>query len=211
MLFRNMTVRVLAAAFALMIGAAAANAQPSDAQVRKDMADPQLVNLKLEKAAPSTWDRSYSKWVWKKFYTAKYKTEEPGVNVIVTGYAAYEVSGGKYKFWRTFTSGSQYEGIPNPTAADLNAMVAKWGKKAFMIPYWAGQAIGEPESVAFSADPKFEWHRLTSMSFNVDVSYNSKEKKERGVHTFRVRLYRDNPKQEWQKVMPTDTLEWKKL
>ena len=92
-----------------------ATAQVPDAQLKKDLTGAKTVSVTLGKPGKIEWLRTYKKYAWTRDFTAKLKTEEPAIFVIVKGYAAYDVLGGRYVFWRTFTTSNSYEGIPDPT------------------------------------------------------------------------------------------------
>ena len=127
--------------------------------------------------------------------------------MIVKGYASYDVMGGRYVFWRTFTTSNSYEGIPDPTAADVQALIGKFGLEQFLGNYYFNHVIGKVESIGLSDEPKFEWHTPNSVSFNVTATYTERTNdiggKERLARTFEIRLYRDNPKQPWLRMMST--------
>lgn len=190
------------------------SAQPTDAQLKKQLTAARTVSVTLGKPGTIAWSSTYKKYVWSRNFTAKLKTDEPDVFLLVKGYASYDVMGGRYVFWRTFTSSNSYEGLPNPTAADVQALIARFGQKEFMRDYWYNNVVGKVESIGLADDPKYEWHTPNSMSFNIVAVYTHKTNeiggKERGSRTFRIRLYRDNTKAEW-KSLNTSDKEWKVL
>lgn len=190
------------------------SAQPTDAQLKKQLTSAQTVSVTLGKPGKIEGSKTYKKYVWTRNFTAKLKTDEPGVFLLVKGYAAYDVMGGRYVYWRTFTSSNSYEGIPNPTAADVQALIKKFGKKEFMRAYYFNRVVGKVESIGLSNEPEYEWHTPNSVEFNIVAVYKKKIDEagtlQRGSHTFRVRLYRDNTKAEWTSVGTTDK-EWKIL
>ena len=198
--------------FAWFLLTANAFAQPTDAQIKKQITGPLTVSVTLGAAGKIEWSKTYKKYVWSRNFTAKLKTDEPGVFLLVKGYASYDVMGGRYIFWRTFTSGNSYDGLPNPSAADVQALIRKFGISEFMRDYWYNLVIGKVESIGLADEPNYEWHTPNSMSFNIVAVYTHKTNeiggKERGARTFRIRLYRDNTKAEWKSVNTTDK-EWK--
>ena len=189
-------------------------AQPTDAQIKKQITGPLTVSVTLGVPGKIEWSKTYKKYVWSRNFTSKLKTDEPGVFLLVSGYASYDVMGGRYVFWRTFTSSNSYEGLPNPTAADVQRLIARFGQKEFMRDYWYNNVVGRVESIGLADDPKYEWHTPNSMSFNIVAVYTHKTNevggKERGARTFRIRLYRDNTKAEW-KSLNTSDKDWKVL
>ncbi len=204
-------------AFAIVCGllavfsATEASAQPSDAQIRKDVMGPKTASLTLGSAGKVEWSTTYKKYVWSRNFVAKVKTDDPKVFIEVKGYASYDVMGGRYVFWRTFTSGNSYSGMKNLSAADVQALIDKFGVEKFMGDYAFRQMVGDVESIGLSKDPAFEWHTPNSVSFNVVAVYTKKGNgntapNEHGEETFRIRLYRDDPKAEWKNIGST----WKR-
>lgn len=183
------------------------SAQPTAAQIRKDMTGPKTVSVTLGKPGTREWSSTYKKYVWNRSFTAKLKTEDPEIFVIVKGYASYDIIGGRFVFWRTFTTSNSYEGLPDPTPADVQALIAKFGLEQFMGNYHFNHVIGKVESIGLSDEPNFQWHTPNSVSFNVTAVYTERTNdiggKERMARTFEIRLYRDNPKQEWLRMIST--------
>ena len=184
-----------------------AMAQPSDAQVKKDLTHAKTVSVTLGKPGKIEWSSTYKKYVWTRNFTAKLKTEDPTIFVLVKGYASYEVLGGRYVFWRTFTTSNSYEGIPDPTAADVQALISRFGLEQFLGNYYFNHVIGKVESIGLADEPKYEWHTPNSVSFNVTAIYTERTNdiggRERLARTLRIRLYRDNPKAAWKNLMST--------
>ena len=183
-------------------------AQPSDAEIKKQLTHAKTVSVTLGKPGTREWSSTYKKYVWNRSFTAKLRTEDPEIFVIVKGYASYDIIGGRFVFWRTFTTSNSYEGIPDPTAADVQALINRFGVEQFMGNYYFNHVIGKVESIGLSDEPKFEWHTPNSVSFNVTTIYTERTNdiggKERIARTLRIRLYRDNPKAEWKNLLSTD-------
>ena len=190
------------------------SAQPTDAELKKQLTHAKTVSVTLGKPGTREWSSTYKKYVWNRHFTAKLKTEDPEVFVIVKGYASYDLIGGRHVFWRTFTTSNSYEGIPDPTAADVQALISKFGLEQFMGA-WFSHVIGKVESIGLSDEPKFEWHTPSSVSFNVVAVYTERTNdiggKERIARTSRIRLYRDSPKAEWKSLLITNDVDRKVL
>jgi hypothetical protein len=184
-----------------------AAAQPTDAKIKKDLSGAKTVSVTLGKPGTIEWSSTYKKYIWTRAFSAKVKTDEPAVFLTVKGYAAYDVMGGRYVFWRSFISYNGYEGIPDPTAADVQNLIGRFGVEQFMGNYYFNRVIGKIESITLSSAPEFEWHTPNSVSFNVIAVYNERTNdiggRERVARTFRIRLYRDNTKVEWKNMMST--------
>lgn len=202
---RKVCLSLLAVLF--LGGVSQVAAQPSDAELKKQLTSPKTVSVTLGKPGTIEWSKTYKKYVWNRHFTAKLKTDDPSIFVIVKGYASYDVMGGRYVFWRTFTSSNNYEGIPDPTAADVDALIAKWGLEKWLGNYNFNRVIGKVESIGLSDQPEFEWHTPTSVSMNVITVYTERTNdvggRERISRTLRVRLYRDTPKSEWKNLLVT--------
>lgn len=190
------------------------SAQPTDAEVTKQLTHAKTVSVTLGKPGTREWSSTYKKYVWNRSFTAKLKTEDPEIFVIVKGYASYDIIGGRFVFWRTFTTSNSYEGLPNPSAADVQTLINKFGVKQFLGSYF-DRVIGTVESIGLAAEPEFEWHTVNSLSLNFTSVYTERTNdvggKERIARTSRVRLYRDNPKAEWKSLLVTNDVDRKVL
>lgn len=206
---------VMCCSVALAVGALSnVSAQPTDLELKKQLTHARTVSVTLGKPGTREWSSTYKKWVWNRHFTAKLKTEDPEVFVIVKGYASYDITGTQYVFWRTFTTSNSYEGIPDPTAADVQALITKFGTDRF-LGAWFSSVIGKVESIGLAGEPKFEWHTINSVSFDVTAVYTEKTNdiggKERIARTVRIRLYRDSPKAEWKNLLLTNDVDRKLL
>lgn len=182
--------------------------QPTDAEVKRNLTHAKTVSVELGKPGKIEWSRTYKKYVWTRNFTAKLKTDEPGIFVIVKGYASYDVMGGRYVFWKTFTTSNSYEGLPDPTAADVHALIGKFGLEQFMGQYHFNHVIGKVESIGLAKEPNYVWHTTNSVSFNVVAVYTERTNdiggRERIARTLEIRLYRDNVKAPWKNLLSTD-------
>ena len=185
--------------------ASVASAQPSDAQLKKQLTGAKTVSVTLGKAGKREWSSTYKKYMWTRSFSAKLKTNEPGIFVIVKGYAAYDIIGGRYSYWRTFTTSNSYEGIPDPSASDIQGLIEKFGVEKFMGNAYFRRIIGHLESIGLSEEPNYEWHTPNSVSLNVTVVYTERTNdiggKERLARIFRIRLYRADTKSEWNNLI----------
>jgi hypothetical protein len=190
-------------------------AQPSEAQIKKDISGERTISITFGKPGSRTWDTSSQKWIWTRDYTIKSKTEDPAVTHISTGYAAYNANGAAYTFWRVFPNSSRFEGIPNPTAQEIQALIDKFTVQEIFGSFNYGNVVGKIESFGPPADPKFDWHTMNSVSFDLVGVYTQKTNgiggTERGQRTFRIRLYRDDRKSPWKKFLTTSSKDWKVL
>jgi hypothetical protein len=179
---------------------------PSDSQVKKVVTGPRTVDVTLGKPGSAEWSQTYKKYIWTRHFVAKLRTEDPNVFLLVKGYAAYDMVGRNYVFWRTFITSNGYEGVPDPSAGDVQGLINKFGVEMFMGNFY-NQVIGKVESIGLAPEPKFDWHTPNSVSFDVAAVYVEKTNevggKEKVRRTFRIRLYRDNQKSDWKNLMST--------
>ena len=212
---------ILLTTFAVLIfGAGAAQAQPSVAQLKKVLTSPKTVSVTLGSVNGIEWSSTYKKYIWTRNFTAKLKTETPGEILVVKGYVAYDVMGGRYVYWRTFTSGNSYEGKKNPTVAEINQALEKAELRDFN---YNDTVIGEYETMKIAAEPDWEWHTTDSVSFNVVAVFRIEAKGRYGREAWytppsgikavdrveavlRIRLYRDGAKLPWRGVHVSDRI-----
>ena len=207
MRFVRPALGVLALFFAFAAFPAEAQAQPTAAQIKRDISGPKTISVTLGGPGKREWSSTYSKYGWSRNFTAKVRTDDPKVNVIVTGYASYDIVGRRYTFWRTFISSNEYEGIANPSAADVTALVEKFGLEKFMGNYRYNRVVGKVESIGLSEKPNYVWHTPNSVSFNVTAVYRERTNdvggNERISQVFEIRLYRNEINAEWHNMIST--------
>lgn len=198
--------------FVLTFGAGEAVAQPSDAQLKKVLTTPKTVSIVLNGRGTIEWSKTYKKYMYTRYFTRKSKTDTPGEIIVVRGYAAYDVMGGRYVFWREFASDFNYEGKKNPTVAEINQSLEKEDLTEFT---YAREYVGEFESFRIAPEPDWEWHTANSVSFNVVAVYriintggryeggewyqppSGSKAIDRVESWMRLRLYRDDAKTGW--------------
>lgn len=198
---RTIFAFILCCLVVLGLGVGQTFAQPSDAQIKKDLTGAKTVSVSLGAPGKMEWSKTYKKFAWTRSFTAKVKSDYPDVFVVVKGYAMYDVMAGKYVFWRSFTTSNSYDGIPDPTAADVQGFIGKFGVERFIGNYDFTHVIGKVESLALADEPKFTWHTPNSVSFNVVAVFtrrtNNVGGRERIARTYEIRLYRDDVKAAW--------------
>ncbi|MBK6722625.1 MAG: hypothetical protein IPG58_04910 [Acidobacteria bacterium] len=193
------------AAVVLAIGVIAANAQPSAAQVKKDVSGPKTVSVTVLGRGTRVWSKGYSKYVWDVPYTAKVKSEEPGVNILVEATASYDIAGGRYVYWKSFVGSNLFEGIPNPTEAEVAALLQRFGPQPIMMgEFYSAVKI---EGIKLADKPRFEWHNLNSVSFTVYATFTEQVNyttTRRIAKPYRARLYRDGKTMPWKSIGQSD-------
>lgn len=196
---------VIWAVMVLGIGVTGAAAQPSAAQVKKDVSGAKTISVTVLGKGTRVWSKGYSKWVWDVPYSAKVKSEEPGVNILVEATASYDIVGGRYVYWRSFVGSNIYEGIPNPTEAEVAALLKQFGpQKIMMGEFYSAVKI---EGIKLAEKPRFEWHNLNSVSFTVYATFTEQVNyttTRRIAKPYRARLYRDGKTMPWKNIGPSD-------
>jgi len=198
----------IAAAAIIGFGALSVNAQPSAAQVKKDVSGPKTISVTVHGRGTRVWSKGYSKYVWDVPYSAKVKSEEPGVNILVEATASYDIAGGRYVYWKSFVGSNIYEGIPNPTGTEVASLLNQFGPQKVMMGDFYN-ALGGIESINLAAKPRFEWHTLNSVSFTVMVTFKEKVDStttRRVSKPYRARLYRDGKTMPWRNILGTGEL-----
>lgn len=205
---KNIKAVTISAVVMLVFGAVAVIAQPSAAQVKKDVTGPKTISVTVEGAGKRVWSKGYSKYVWDVPYSAKVRSEEPGVNILVEATASYDLVGGRYVYWRSFVGSNIYEGIPNPTDAEVASLLQQFGPQKVMMGDFYN-AVGGIESIKLAPKPRFEWHTLNSVSFTVFVTFKEKidyTTSRRVSKPYRARLYRDGKSMPWKNILGTGEL-----
>ncbi len=195
-------------------------AQPSAAQLKSLEPKSGVVSFVWHHPGKREWSSTYKKYVWSIYFTAKRKTEQPGVFLTVKGYSSFDIVGGKYIFWRDFIGGNSYEGLKPPSVAEINKTMQKQGLSEIA----QHLQVGEYESLRLAPKPDWEWHTMNSVSFTVigvyRIHYNGKPYGDEPYYTdpagkstidrvethLRFRLYRDGPTAAWRAVGVSDRI-----
>jgi len=178
-------------------------AEPSDAQVEKDLRSHMQGIISVEfnktnsgatKVDPISRQKEYYRSVSYVFPSDK----DPGVNIEVMGEVKYLQKGAAW-VWDSFANyGNRYHGIPDPTEADLRALYEVAGALQF---FQAGiSTTVSPVTWTMAADPKFEWHKPTSVSLDIVAELEKAVNAttvERHKQVFRIRLYRNSMTDPW--------------
>lgn len=177
-------------------------AQPSDAQVKKD-AIGSGNGVKSFKPTKSTgtrqWNSDVKNWEYVRGVEVVRTSEYAGIDLVVKGDVVYQYTGaGKYSYWKFRILSNEYLGLPNPSATDINALLSKdWPK---FYGYYYQKITKVYQQPVLAEDPAWTWHNPKSVEFKMKlkfdhiISYTDVETLET---TWNVRLYRDDIKGEW--------------
>jgi hypothetical protein len=189
----------------LMLTAATAIAgPPSDARIKKDLMAPGILKLRFTGGPGTvamntdTLTREYTRRV-----EITQTTEYPGVKVIVTGDAVYQrVSAEQYRYWKFRVYENRYDGIPNPTIKEIDAVLDT--DRAAIFGGLANTIVKVVEPPQLAEPPAWNWHDPKSVSFAMTAKADivkSNTELETVAITLEIRLYRDDLKGPWKSFM----------
>lgn len=198
------TAHVLLAVAALAAGTTTVRAQPTDRQIKKDLTSKVTIKIKLVGTGTVQANTDTLNYEYVRGAEIVEKTDYKGINVIVTGDAVYQrVGHGKYTYWKFRVIDNRYEGIPNPKADEITAVLATKPGAQFGEGF-ASSIVKVIDPPALAADPGWFWHDPMSVSFamvaKVDTIKNYTEIETQLV-TLDVRLYRDAIDSPWKSFL----------
>ena len=110
----------------------AAYAQPTDAQIKKDLMNPGVLSITLTKpTGTKSWNTSTKVFEYARGAHVTRSTEMPGVKLLVIGDAVYQSYSGVYKYWKFRVVENRYDGIPNPTEVEVTSVLSYRGPGFF--------------------------------------------------------------------------------
>jgi hypothetical protein len=184
------------AAIAIVALPAAAAAQPSDAQVTKDISGPKTIAITLSsKPGTKQWNSSTGAWEWVRGAVCSLRTEEPGVTLLVKGDAVYNLVGGNATYRRFRVISNEYTGMPTPTIDTLYTIINAATEELFgNYNYMKMVDSVERLEVLGEEESPWIWHSLNSVEFMVATRFHVITNNTTVSHvaqTFSVRIYRD--------------------
>ena len=177
-------------------------AQPSDAQIIKDLKSPGVLSVTLsKKGGGKVWSRTDLQYYWERGAVVTRKADVPDmpdVKLEIGGLATYTIVGGKYVFKKFYVTWNDYQGIPKPTEKEIMTLMETDRRKVFGYAY--NRIVGDVEKLKLADDPKWTWHTPNSVSFNMVVvapQIINNTDVARIQQIYEVRLYRDKVKDPW--------------
>jgi len=201
-------MRTLPLALVLLTGSAIAGT-PSDAQVKKQMQSPGVIEVRLT-SSPGTvqGNTDVMNHEFVRGVEVVRKTEYPGIRVVVVGDAVYQYAGaGKWSYWKFRVIENVYEGLPDPKPEEVQAILDKDKTRSFGggLENVIVQVHAWPRP---SADTKWKWDSLNSVSFTatakVDIVASNTEI-ETIEQELTIRLLRDDLKAPWKTYIASPT------
>ena len=192
-------------------------AQPSDAQIKKDLTSPGVLSVTLSKTGGGkVWSKTDLQYYWERgavvVRSANLK-EFPEVKLEIGGIATYTIIGGGYKFKKFYVTYNSYQGIPNPSKQEVEKLLRSNIEQA-VTTHRFNNIIGDVEKLELANDPKWEWHTPNSVSFRTRAVYEeivSNTETEKVERIYEVRLYRDGIKSPWKEDFHSSAREVKSL
>jgi len=181
-------------------------AQPSDAEIRKQITNDGTKQIKFTKTTGTRqWNKDLGNWEYVRGVELIRNSGYPGIDLVVTGDVVYQYTGvGKYSYWKFRTIDNHYLGIPNPTQQEIIDFVRKdWGK---FYGYYFTVITKLNKEPVLDNDPQWLWHSPNSVEFRMALQYDHIISG-KGIETqdaiWKVRLYRDDPKAPWNNFFAT--------
>ena len=180
-------------------------AQPSEAKVKSDAVGNGggVISFKFTKGTGTRqWNSSTGNWEYVRGVQIKRKSDYPGINMIVDEDVVYQyVGNGGYSFWKVRVLSNSYEGIPNPTAREVNDFISKDWEKFYAFYYSTIVKLWYQPMLA--DNPEWVWHDINSVEFKMKLKFDHIIRL-KGIETvetvWKVRLYRDAPKTPWKNL-----------
>lgn len=202
-----MRFRIVLAFAALCLSALVAYAQPTDAQILKDISNPKQLKVELVKGTTKkVWSDAHAQWFWERGATIWMPAdiaEYPNAKVVVYGFARYHTGNPpSYREWKT--SLNEYEGIPAPSKEEILAHARK-NLKDFVGSYRYNRTV-DLKSIQVAADPKTVWHTPLSFSMQFEVVADeiiSDIEVATVLTRQETRFYRDKVSDPWKSFMVT--------
>lgn len=180
--------------------------QPSDAKVKSDAIGNGggVLSFKFTKSTGTRqWNSSAGNWEYVRGVEIKRKSDYPGINMIVNEDVVYQYIGnGGYSFWKVRVLSNRYEGIPNPTAKEINDFISMDWQKFYG--YYFNTIVKLWHQPVLAENPQWVWHDINSVEFRMKMKFDHIIRA-KGIETleciWNVRLYRDNPKGPWKNLL----------
>ncbi|MEL6675787.1 MAG: hypothetical protein AAFR61_26505 [Bacteroidota bacterium] len=177
-------------------------AQPSDAQIRKDLMNPGIISMKLSNTGgKKVWSSIHAQYFWERgvviVRNAKI-AEYPKATVEIGGISRYHITNGRYSYREFKVMWNEYKGIPTPSDEEIVEMARQRLKQILRNRY--NSIVGPVENLRIADEKKTEWHTPKSFSINYALSYpevvSYTEVAQKDV-IHRVRFYRDEVTSPW--------------
>ena len=179
-----------------------AYAQPSkSAMIAKIKSGQNYTSVKL---LGSGYDKVYDNGSWhyyfqQDFVTRRKSKKYPGVTVIYDGALRYEKAGGKYVYDKELFGSEIFEGVENPTVAEIKKAANK--NMSDFLNYHYNNTV-ELVDIALPEDPKWKYYTISSVEFEAFVTLKEIHDNKLSVikHKFKINMTSDGFKKPWDKI-----------
>jgi len=179
-----------------------AYSQPSkSAMIAKIKSGESYISVKL---LGSGYEKKYENNSWHYYFQQDFATRRksqkyPGVTVSYSGGLLYEKIGGKYKYLRELIGYETFEGVKNPTVAEIKK-IANSDMYHFLGTYYNNTV--ELVDISLPKEPKWKYNKVNAVQFEVFVTL--KELHENKLSTVKRKLsmtvLSDGFKKPWKKL-----------
>jgi hypothetical protein len=176
-------------------------AQPSDAQIIKDLTKPGVLKVELtNRTTKKEWNSAHAQYMWSRGATVWRNadiSEYPDAKIIIIGFARYHY-GASTSFREFKVAESTYEGIPAPRGEEILSMIR--GRYMQFLGWRAGDMIGDLHYLRIANEDGVIWHTPNSFTVNTEIEFDAKTSNTE-VTTIQekveVRFYRDAINDPW--------------
>lgn len=176
---------------------------PSDDQLLAFMKDRMngAISVELSDAGAGeiVWSGRDLTWYYQRGYIVKRPAQIEGFDdavLEVGGLSLWVYDGAGWRFNKDLVTWNTYEGIPDPDADTLLALIE--GSSLNYMPVTLG---GKPSAFRIAEQPNFEWHNAKSVSFNYVIDAPQidwpGQKLNQATLTLRTRVYRNDVSSPW--------------
>lgn len=190
---------------AFVISLLSGSTQPSDAVIRKDLTTALTIDIKFTKTTGTRqWNSSTGNWEYVRGVHIRLKSKEyPELVVKVVGDAVYQYIGAtKYSYQKFRTGYNEWEGIPNPTEAEIEKLISTdWST---FYGFYFNKIVKLNSGPTLNKEKNFTWNNPNLVVFYMKVNADMLGPNfsvETVEQEFEVRLYRDNIKDPLQRFM----------
>ncbi|MGV3636523.1 MAG: hypothetical protein ACO1NQ_02640 [Flavobacteriales bacterium] len=199
---------------ATSLSVVAAQAQPSDAQVLKDISWPGVVRKELRPGTiKKVWSDANSQYYWDRACVVWRNAnipEYPNAQIEIGGFARYSYMTNTYQDF--LTTYNTYTGIPGPSKDEVMGML-RGNLRGTLGEYKFNSIVGELHYLRFPEDGGPIWDSPTHLTVPVETAYERKEGPTwTVVYTDRllVHFYRDAINAPWKDNIITEEKESKR-
>lgn len=167
--------RLLLLFTAMCLSVLAAYAQPSDAQIIKDLSGPGVLKVELTPGPTrKEWHSAHGQYMWDRvaYVTRKADVPEyPQATVRLTGIARYHY-GASTSFREFKVADSEYFGLPAPTKDEMIGMIRE--RYLAFLGWRANSMVGDLHFLRIPAGEGVTWHTPRSFTIPVEIEFDAK-------------------------------------